>query len=543
MSVLFSCKKRETKMKVVKQIDIYLKSKRNVKVIDVVQYDKGIQLVFTVKDFTIPTGTTGTLYVQKPSGKFVYQETGITIADNTITINLENQAIAEHGKVPYQVTLENGSDDITTFEGLMMVQRSLKDSGATESKTVIRAFDNVVQDRLNEFQTRAEQATQALIATIPDDYTVMEAKVNELANAIKGHLKGAVVVADDVSPVEHVMDVNAHGKNLIDVTKIEVQTSDNIYISAVGEGYIEITTKTGCVSNGHRQTYIKLKNLCPQMKVNRNYVLSAETTSTLKMAHLRDIDYFIDFGKPVFITEAMLESYLAFYGLDTRNDTTGGVCRISNIQFEEGDTATDYEPYIDPTTAMVRRCGKNISKVNSLVSTGNVTGTISEVVHENATYTVSADVTKYADDNASNTRMTMLFYYTDGTSDAIHGEIDSTRAECDGKTRRKTVTGTPNPNKQLARIDVNTLGYSSQSSRNAKAEKIQLEIGSVATDYEPYNGTDHIPSSDGTVKGMTSLSPNMTILTDTEGMIVECEYNKDTNKVIQKICSALGISV
>lgn len=40
---------------------------------------------------------------------------------------------------------------------------------------------------------------------------------------------------------------------------------------------------------------------------------------------------------------------------------------------------------------------------------------------------------------------------------------------------------------------------------------------------------------------MTSLSPNMTILTNIEGMIVECEYNKDINKVIQKICDALGI--
>lgn len=100
-------------MKVVKQIDIYLTNKRNVKVIDVVQYDTGIQLVFNVKDFSIPSGTTATLYVQKPSGKFVYQEDEITVAAEMITIDLENQAITEHGKVLYQVTLENGSDDIT----------------------------------------------------------------------------------------------------------------------------------------------------------------------------------------------------------------------------------------------------------------------------------------------------------------------------------------------------------------------------------------------------------------------------------------------
>lgn len=182
----------------------------------------------------------------------------------------------------------------------------------------------------------------------------------------------------------------------------------------------------------------------------------------------------------------------------------------------------------------VSRCGKNLSKVNSLTSTGNATGTISEIIYENTTYTVSANITKYADDNATNTRMTMLFYYTDGTSDAVHGEIDSTGAECDGETRQKIVTGTPNSNKQLARIDVNTLGYSSQTSRNAKAEKIQLEIGSVATDFEAYNGAEYVPASDGTVSGMTSLSPNMTILTDTDGVTIECEYNIDAKTYINQ---------
>lgn len=154
-------------MKATKQIDIYLTQKRNVRVIDVVQYDTGIQLVFTVKDFTIPSGATATLYVQKPSGKFVYQEDGITVSGNTVTISLENQAITEHGKAPYQVSLKSGSDVITTFTGLMMVEKSLKDAGATESKTVIRAFDEAVSDHVAEFQTKAEQIVAACIATIP----------------------------------------------------------------------------------------------------------------------------------------------------------------------------------------------------------------------------------------------------------------------------------------------------------------------------------------------------------------------------------------
>lgn len=72
----------------------------------------------------------------------------------------------------------------------------------------------------------------------------------------------------------------------------------------------------------------------------------------------------------------------------------------------------------------------------------------------------------------------------------------------------------------------------------------QIEIGQTATEYEAYSTpTEHTPSADGTVEGITSLSPNMTILTDTEGAIVECEYIKDTNKVIQKIAGALNITI
>lgn len=60
---------------------------------------------------------------------------------------------------------------------------------------------------------------------------------------------------------------------------------------------------------------------------------------------------------------------------------------------------------------------------------------------------------------------------------------------------------------------------------------LQLEVGSTATDYEPYIApTDYTPNADGTVEGITSLYPNTTLMTDTDGVIINCEYNKDINK-------------
>ena len=58
----------------------------------------------------------------------------------------------------------------------------------------------------------------------------------------------------------------------------------------------------------------------------------------------------------------------------------------------------------------------------------------------------------------------------------------------------------------------------------------QIEIGTVATEYEPSARTEYTPTADGTVNGVTSLYPNTTLMTDTKSAIIDCEYNKDINK-------------
>ena len=131
-----------------KKIKIELQRKALLRPVDLVQYDTGIQLLFTVMDFDIPAGTTATLYVQKPSGKFVYQESGVTVSGNTVTIDLENQSLAEYGEAGYQVQLKNGEDQISTFAGILRVEKSLADANAEESKTVISGFDAAITKRV-----------------------------------------------------------------------------------------------------------------------------------------------------------------------------------------------------------------------------------------------------------------------------------------------------------------------------------------------------------------------------------------------------------
>ena len=71
--------------------------------------------------------------------------------------------------------------------------------------------------------------------------------------------------------------------------------------------------------------------------------------------------------------------------------------------------------------------------------------------------------------------------------------------------------------------------------------KPQLELGKTATDYEPYvEPTEYTPNADGTVSGVTSLYPNTTLMTDTEGVIIDCEYNRDINKAFAALEAAIA---
>ena len=531
-------------MKVQKFIEVRLLKKRIIPFIDVVQYDTGVQLVFSLVDFDIPSGTSATLYVQKRSGKFVYQEKNITVSGNEITIDLENQALTEHGETKYQITLKNGTDTVTTFAGVLRIEKSLADASAVESKTVIRAFDEAVADHVAEFQTKAEQIVAACVATIPGDYTTMEAKVNELANAVKGNMSGVVVFADDVSPVAHNPVVKVHGKNLFDISKISTMTpSASAYVSEVGNAYIVVTTPEGYVSNGYCTISRPLKEFCPSLQVGKTYTLKATTESYSNNIYLPNVGKSWVFGQAMVMTEDVLNSSVTFYGLSAQHNQGVGKCTISNIQVEEGSVATEYEPYIDPSTVTAIRCDKNLIPLATFtVTPSSTTATVEDGVltlngylaaHRiyavglvGKTLTISCSSTRSGEKGGG-----FSVEFRDTENNKVSGIYKQNElSPCFSFT-------VPENTYQLV-VFFYASGSSSETG-TAKYKNVQLELGDGATKYEHPAYSEYIPASDGTVSGLTSVFPNMTILTDTEGAIVECEYNRDTNKVIEKLTNAI----
>lgn len=86
--------------------------------------------------------------------------------------------------------------------------------------------------------------------------------------------------------------------------------------------------------------------------------------------------------------------------------------------------------------------------------------------------------------------------------------------------------------------------------------KPQLELGTTATPYTPFvpdvsaatlirdgvyetDVQEYTPNADGTVEGVTSIYPSTTLSTNTPGVLIECEYNRDINKAFTELQNAI----
>lgn len=81
--------------------------------------------------------------------------------------------------------------------------------------------------------------------------------------------------------------------------------------------------------------------------------------------------------------------------------------------------------------------------------------------------------------------------------------------------------------------------YVSVTCKDECINELQLELGTTATEYEPYKGKTYPVNADGTVDNVTSLYPTTTLICNTEGVLIEAEYNRDANKVIGELLALI----
>jgi hypothetical protein len=193
-------------------------------------------------------------------------------------------------------------------------------------------------------------------------------------------------------------------------------------------------------------------------------------------------------------------------GIGVSNDERDNAVTLSKVMLELGSTASSWSPYenICPisgwTGCEVNRTGKNLLPTQQISKSGNLyyigTSASDYYFFKKGTYAVSHSGT-----NA------YMYWRKEGTdaNNIIHSNVS---------------TGTFTLNEDCR---IRIWFYSTEA--NANFTDIQIELGSTATDYEPYQGETYsitFPSSAGTVYGGT-----LTVNKDGTGELVVDRANVD----------------
>ncbi len=366
---------------------------------------------------------------------------------------------------------------------------------------------------------------------------------NSFANALKGSASGEAVRLSGITPNEHTLGVKVSGKNLLPNPNVHAYNYSLDYKKYNNTDEIFLTAGTYSLSASANCPTLQFWNKETKQRYTVDEAVSAYSTNTY---------YKIYDGRALGRSSDSVRNMWFTLKIDALITLNSGYSEATSqeCQIEEGSVATSYTPYISLTTVTVTRCGKNLTtpqqvykgaadyseeifeNKNCVRFSSSTTIKNSPVAFKpNTQYTVSFDVktvlrsgqtTAIADD-------VFRFFYSDGTSSGVANKytnpvwIHKVLTSIAGKT--------------ILYVGVNSNEYRSYS--YVDINSFQLEEGSTATTYEPYQAQKYIPSADGTVSGVKSLYPITTLMTDTAGVIINAEYNKDLNKAFAELQQAI----
>lgn len=378
------------------------------------------------------------------------------------------------------------------------------------------------------------------------------------ANALKSSASGEALLLDDISPVEHIMGVEVSSKNLIPYPyNIDTSTiPSGVTVTDNGDGSL---TVNGSIMGVTGSSFATIATVTLEAGT---YTLSCVTDGEGTCLACTSVlgATFASSGYPQTFTLTETKSLpLQIYipGCYTEGEVLTINSTLNTPQLELGSTATAYTPYVsDLGNIVLRKQGKNLipfpyrdlslgtSTYNgvdftvyddgSILINGTATSSTTRYLYMNATGLlglksgITISVNKNASDDTQQANVYFVCNYYDSAAKMQMGIQASTNA-----SGTKTITD-----------DWKGLGIylniPSGKTLNNLLIKPQLEIGTTVTEYEPYiTPTEYTSNADGTVEGITSLYPNTTLTADTDGVTIDCEYNRDINKAFAELHNAI----
>lgn len=457
------------------------------------------------------------------------------IADAAISQLNERVSNVETNLATVESIAENANQAVSAIE-TQLTECATKQDLADGLREVSIA-DGLFSERLfNEAKTHTDEQVSAVKTSIA-----------ETANAIKGKISSEIVRVSDVSPIEHTVKCKVRSKNLFNIL-------DNY--NGYGHTYADGTLS---VLGQYTNKYILLED-------GKTYTFSCQSTRTgstgggvFLRAYTEDKAAYVNLGSEIntlspTLTATLPKGYpylrITFYGYYATDDTDIGDATYTELMLEEGSVNTGYVPYVNSTNVTVSRFGKNLLDLSRATFTSaKYNKTVNGITcNINNSYYSGVRVDYLNDFLLANKGKTLTFSIADAIDDVlitllIYGTRTSGKTNQEGST-----TGEREISFAISDEFTAITGLEVRVNRKTEAftdtttvvRNMQVEVRDTASDFEVYKeATIHTPSADGTVEGIKSISPTMTLFTDTANVVVEIEYNQDINVLNKRLVEAL----
>lgn len=460
----------------------------------------------------------------KPDDKVIYND--CIIKDNTIIYDMTEQTTSASGRCECELILYGGNaEQLTSPRFSVIVYSPVHSAGDIASTSEYTALANLVNDGRSVLEDFASEITK-------------------YSNALKGKASGAIIRVDDASPINHTVKCKVKNKNLFNNT-------NDFYIASGASCTYNCGT---LVVNGYYASKIIT------LEEEKTYTLSFKSTRTGSYGggvYIAASPFVLFSGASIMsntvtftVPKGHRSVQFTFYG---SNSTDSNSASYTEIMLEEGTVATGYIPWSDAITATVMRCGKNLldlSRATFTSATRNdaVNGITCKI---NNSYYSGIRIDYLNDFLLANKGKTLTFSIADAIEGAmitllIYGTRTSGKSNQEGSSTGKREISFPISEEFTAitglevRVNRKTTAFTDTAT---VVRNMQVEVADYATAFEVFKeSVTYSPGADGTIEGITSLSPTMTFIASKANAVVDVEYNKDINQTITKLLNGLNPS-
>ena len=365
-------------------------------------------------------------------------------------------------------------------------------------------------------------------------------------------VSGTAIAVNDVSPIEHSVGCGLGSKNLIPYSRFSpTKTINGITFTNNGDG--SITLNGTATAEAIFACIDETKAI--SLKAGTYTLIGGLNSNIWLHGKIVEDDNFSTINQDRAVTFTFTENVSFRFNIRV---SSGTVCEnvVIKPQLELGTTATAYTPYVEELGGIeVSRYGKNLFDIDTVLPSfindygeagewikqsdgsyykGNVGTGYGDVWFENkANYKGQIAISiasKHTITEVDGFGLTLVLEYTDGTKKkAIYTPMLS--------ETYSVKTFVTDANKTVFRI--------TQSYNNGKGmyvKDVMIAYGSDPS-YEPYiEPTTYQSTADGTVEGVKSISPNMTLLTNNNGVVINANYLRDIDTYIDNLITNVALT-